>query len=432
MSAISFQYPLVFEQSPACKKLSEAKTVEYVLEAYKPATGASPQPVLAGRWVAAPKIDLNHYTCKSVVDWVEVAIETLGEHQSVNVQRYLKRALMNTESQSSVHVSGPERESFYQGSFFHIRIQQPEPDELYKLLESLCCKYLHRSLTPEELTISGIEVSVDFYACGSEHLDEENHNLRRWQLQDVLTRHIRPAPVFTELDRCSPRYFKSNKGGKSADFWIRKIAPEPGKRLSRYGLSDKEYSALRLEAHTCPALDVTSYIGSHQSEGLLVRIMDKTSDQREAETGKALALPEKQRRTRIEVSMVGEDGMVGIPTAVGLATISDLYEFDFQRLRKPMFEFFLPTFDGDGRGSVPVPGSNVTESAVFSRSGVYGLDRAHRAIYVAKTQIASRCKHADKPVRLGKKGRLISYNDLNRKMDRSLKALGRRWSRAIP
>ncbi len=69
----------------------------------------------------------------------------------------------------------------------------------------------------------------------------------------------------------------------------------------------------------------------------------------------------------------------------------------------------------------------VTEIEVFRRSGAYGLDRLHRAIEAVTSRQYERGKTHRKPVKLRNKGRLVSWNEMNRKIDRALTKLGRDW-----
>lgn len=113
--------------------------------------------------------------------------------------------------------------------------------------------------------------------------------------------------------------------------------------------------------------------------------------------------------------------------AVGVETIGNLFSFEFQGIRKPIFEFFLPTFHaGDEMASLPFP-VKITECKVFERSGVYGLDRTHRSIQEINLARYRNREISDKPQALGAKGRLLSYTELNSKVDRALRKLSRDW-----
>ncbi|MBO9395826.1 hypothetical protein J7400_03975 [Shimia sp. R9_2] len=139
-------------------------------------------------------------------------------------------------------------------------------------------------------------------------------------------------------------------------------------------------------------------------------------------------MPEEDWRARIEVSLLAEDKTTGVPAALGVDTLRDLIGFRFRDIRKPMFEFFVPTFDGDGTAAIPGLGTKVSEYEAFRRGGVYGLDRLLRSLHVTATQtdlLADGHLHAHP---LGKKGKLVSYVDLNSKLDRALKALEKRWA----
>lgn len=117
---------------------------------------------------------------------------------------------------------------------------------------------------------------------------------------------------------------------------------------------------------------MTYYVGANQV-GILLRIMDKCSDRRDPSRDTRDALPEDDWRARIEVSLLAEGGEVGVPAALGVDTLNDLIGFRFRDIRKPMFEFFVPTFDGDGTGVISGLGTKVSEFEAFRRGGATAL-----------------------------------------------------------
>ncbi|WP_146227694.1 hypothetical protein [Pelagimonas varians] len=229
----------------------------------------------------------------------------------------------------------------------------------------------------------------------------------------------------TELQKCSPRFFGSKH--KQVEFVVRQTIPKLGSKLASAGIRDKSASALILSAYHPPQLDMTYYVGSNQ-QSVLLRIMDKTSDRRDPGKSVAGKLPENHWRARIEVSLLEENGLFGIPRALGIHSLQDLFRYKFREIRKLIFEFYLPTFEGDGTAKFHEIGTGVFELETFRRGGVYGLDRLHRSLTLAATQTELFDENSYHTQKLGKKGRLVSYPNLNRKVDRALKALETQWT----
>lgn len=69
--------------------------------AYEPHTvadgGPGKQPILAGRDVMRPRIDLNDYRCSAVLDRIEIRLETPRRHQALNIHRKPRPTFFGTE-----------------------------------------------------------------------------------------------------------------------------------------------------------------------------------------------------------------------------------------------------------------------------------------------------------------------------------------------
>ncbi|MDU8946340.1 hypothetical protein [Ovoidimarina sediminis] len=375
-----------------------------------------------------PVLDLNRYHCSAVIDWLEFRFCTFTEHQSLNVQKVAARFLGELGARSTVFVSGPERQPGYQGSDFLVRVQDPQPRRFYLFLEALHDRYAARADDVGKVQISGVEVAVDFRVADTGSISPAERDHLRWQMTEVLRRHIRPEPVLTDLDRNWPRYYTEKQARHTAQYWVDTKLRAPSALLHRatlLGLDGRVAAPLSLEAHNQPPLDLTSYIGAKEAP-IMLRIMDKISDRRDPEKKCSVPLEAEHKRSRIEVSLKGDWDKIGGAGAVGLQTIGDLYGYDFKQHRKPLFEFFLPTVDLAASGRLPPPAS-LSEMEAFQRTGVYGLDRVHRALASIHHAEWAKKRRSTRPVRLGKKGRLLSYVELNQKVDRALRSLSRRW-----
>lgn len=422
--------PLAFQTPIASSVSFDAPHLEYEKRPYRPAEGRRPQQVLLGRTILTPAINLNDYRCSAVIDWLEFRLNTASEHQSLNVQKFAQSVLAAVSSGSTVFVSGPDRRPRYQGHHFLFRVQDPQPRGFFHLLEELQKRYETLSHDPRSITISGVEISVDFRVAATEAKSADEKALIRLRMSEVLRRHIRPEPVLSDHERHWPRFYAERLGKHSAQFWVdtklRKASALESK-LRSLGLDSRKATALSLDAHHQPPVDLASYIGAKESP-IMLRIMDKISDRRDPDKKCSVPLEDADRRSRIEITLKGGWDESGGAGAVGLQHVGDLYGFDFKKYRKPFFEFFLPTIDLENSGRLPEPApTSLTEPEIFQRTGVYGLDRVHRILDEIHLEEWKRRIRKTRHMPLGKKGRLVSYVELNQKVDRALKGLSRHW-----
>lgn len=424
---------LAFNVAQNWPALMDAPSIHYAGQPYVSSTGSRPQPLLADRTLYRPTLNLNDYTCDAVIDWIDIRLETTRRHQAVNMQRAVMQMLRDIGSNSTVHVSSPWRQNRHIGSDFIIRIQQPLPHELAELLKRVLARYAPGTSTIADLKIAGLEVSLDFYVVAGKEMTQDTQNLLRWRMTDALRRHLRPNPVLTEQDRCDPRFYPSKDGKDTTQFLVGLKEPKPtgnaAAEMIRLGITRRDKAALYLGNHHQPPVDATSYVGA-ENFPVMLRVMDKTTDRRDPTDDKALNLPSSQMRSRVEVTLKEERDGYDCLSAVGLTNLADLYGYKFQEIRKTFFEFFLPTFgDGTGVNSLPF-GIAASERDIFTRSGVYGLDRFHRAVEAIRKKQFENREIATKPAHLGDKGRLVSYTEMNQKTARALQALSNEWSNA--
>ncbi len=377
-------------------------------------------------------MDLDDYRCKAVLDWIEVQIDTLGKHQAINMQRFAKTLLEDMGAATSVYVSGPTRGSGYIGSSFIVRVQQPEARSFVALCKELVRKYDPGRKTVEDLPVVGIEVSVDFYVKNHKSLGLDAQNLLRWQMTEVLKRHLKPGRALTERESSHPRFFTGTTGAGSAKLLVandtRRASAKQRAEINRLNLPESVLAPLRIGAHSQAPIDTTSYIGQKDS-AVMLRVMDKTTDQRDPSISTAVDLPPADRRSRIEVTLFKRADEVGGPAAVGLEALQDLFGYSFKPLRKLVFEFFNPTINHRDETSEPPFSVNFTELDVFRLSGVYGLDRAQRSIAAIGQQRYRKKEIRIKPAAIGSKGKTVSFVGLNRKIDRALVRLSKDWMR---
>ena len=187
-------------------------------------------------------------------------------------------------SASSVFVSGLNRTERYLGSEFILRIQQPKPHELIAFCQKLAMKYAPDLGSVWDMPITGIEVSVDFYVKSNGTLSEDAQNLLRWQMTEVLQRHLKPGKALTEMDSNHPRFFlKTNGNGSSKPLVGKATTRATSKQLAeieRLGLHEDVLTPLRTGAHSQAPIDTTYYIGQKGS-AVMLRVMDKITDKRD-------------------------------------------------------------------------------------------------------------------------------------------------------
>lgn len=100
--------PLTFSRSHKGCAPGHSPSQFYDVVPYAPSGGPQAQALLRDRLVASPRIDLNDYSAKAVIDWVKLKAQTPGYHQAINMQRRLAEILKDGGESSSVFVGGPD------------------------------------------------------------------------------------------------------------------------------------------------------------------------------------------------------------------------------------------------------------------------------------------------------------------------------------
>lgn len=245
--------------------------------AYEPYTvadgGPRKQPILAGRDVMRPRIDLNDYRCSAVLDWIEIRLEMPGRHQALNIHRKAQEILRSQGSSSTLFVCGPEHQNRYNGQRFILRIQQPQAHHLVRFLKALIAEYAPKTPAVADLVIAGFELSVDFYIKPMYRQSQAASDLLPYRMVDVLRRHLRPASILTEAEACNPRLFTNDGGNPSATFLVeQKKAHASGTLLAdamRLGCDINDLIPMRITAHNPMPVDTTSYIGARNHPVML-------------------------------------------------------------------------------------------------------------------------------------------------------------------
>lgn len=357
---------------------------------------------LEARYALTPVLDLSRYTCSAVIDWLKLRVHLKRPTQFMAIQRTIQPMTMGRRC----YVDGPD---LYAGVVFDIKIQEPQLSRVIAALVAID----DRMGLAAETEIVGIEVSVDFIPRDHSQTDRE-------LIVAVLGRHIRVSDALLVHKRDRPRCVWNSSGV------IGSLFP-----TTADAVTNVEILPLASDGD-CPAyVDATYYIGRKDGP-LMYRIMDKILDSQDPSKGTFVSLPPEKCRARIEVMLTGSE-----LHDAGLRRFSDLRSYSFSRLQRRFMQFALPTFSGKGSGaSFPQLLRKWLDDqrlVKFALTGIVGLHAYDRAWDIQKSRqraslrktgikVGPRARHGK-----GKMLELVSYSDLNRRVQIALRHLGGRW-----
>lgn len=380
---------------------------------------------LCGRLFLEPDLRLDEYEFSARFDWIDIALATPGEHQAVNIQQWLAKENRTIPGFSAVYVSGPDgKRARYQGKTFRIRLHDPDPRHLPKILSDLCRKYGCVIRSPDEIRVHGLEIAVDVYPKRRSDYDPAARALRRLRMGEVLRKHLQIPDAF-DAGRDKPRFVYGHDRSPKTQALIAMHGVR-GSRTVRAALKERGAKAslgrmLDAAAHHQPFSDATFYVGEAEGE-VLLRIMDKISDHRRSESDYE-ALTTKRCRARIELRLQESDWDArDCVAAFGMGTLGALATSKLNRFG-PMFRFTLPTLAYDEAcPDRPDP----LELEIFSRSGWYGLQQAQEI----RAQIQSERKERRSLKDRGfSRGRGRAFIALNQRVEKALRRYGEAWKR---
>ncbi|MGR3496576.1 hypothetical protein [Citreimonas sp.] len=159
---------------------------EHLFLGYRILPDPGVQPRLCGRLFLEPDLRLDEYEFSARFDWIDIAVTTPGEHQALNVQRWLAAESKTIPGFSTCYVSGPDRKrKRYQGRAFCIRLHDPDPRHLPKILLHLCRKYTCVTRSPDEIRVHALEIAVDVYPKRRADYDPAARTLRRLRMVEA-------------------------------------------------------------------------------------------------------------------------------------------------------------------------------------------------------------------------------------------------------
>lgn len=196
--------PLLF-QNPAYHRGVDP---EHLHLPYRVEPAATKQPLHRGRLLLTPDIDLNDYRWSAVVDWIELAFFTYGRHQARNMWKKLDHELEQIGGAEGIFVSGqdPERSKRYIGRDFVLRIQDPDPERLKTVMNTVHRIYDVEPIEDGPFLIYGIEISMDFYPRRPSALTEHERAVRRMRMTELLRKHLHVHPEFWKEWTDEPRF----------------------------------------------------------------------------------------------------------------------------------------------------------------------------------------------------------------------------------
>lgn len=265
------------------------------------------QPRLKGRVSLRPNVNLNSFTARAVIDWLDICFTTGRKTQAKWINACIKKAT------GLSCFADPLNQCSCQT--YVTRFQEPNLKLVFDAVDAIRSDMGING----DVLLAGIEISIDFTPKVPGDDDE------RARLMAMLVRHFMPAGDILSEDRDRPRFT-----WKKGDDGTKAILPIPkGERK----LNPLLFNGNDLQ----PYVDATVYYGKKEGSRFW-RIMDKVVDKQNPKAKTANALADAEKRVRIEVCLRGEELQ-----KLGLNTLDDLHGFKFTKLN-PCFRFLQPTF----------------------------------------------------------------------------------------
>ncbi|MER9022413.1 hypothetical protein NKI01_07550 [Mesorhizobium sp. M0815] len=367
---------------------------QVVLE-YSAAPTTATQRRLAGKTVVHPVIDLGDYTCRAVIDWVE--IDFWFEHRT---QFRFVRDVLSPIIGRQPYVEPLDPEPGNVSTEFRVKFQEPTLDLLGQ-----CERALDREFALQMYgVIHSIEISLDF-----KPVTPSSDKLGR--MVGVLARHLFPDRDFMTVGLDRPRFLRGR--GKEPTFIM--------------GANN----LLSSHADRPAPVDATFWIGRKDGQ-VSWRVMEKLIDNQNIGAGTWDDLPLSEHRARIEVTLDRRE-------LIGLAVnnLHDLRRFKFAKLQGRYFQFVVPTFENQfGDKHAAHRALEVDRWRRFLNAGVVGViamegarklfrDNARPAL---KEFLRAKGQKVRPTTRVGSgpSGSFLAYETLNGRAAMALEKLGHR------
>jgi len=231
---------------------------------------------LDGRWLLQPDIDLSKFTCRAVIDWVEINFETVLPTRILELRRLMAPVFGGRKPycvpMQDSDTTLPRLERFRRKShLFVLRVQEPDFAQIAAALIAIARRY-QLSADPR---IPAIEVSIDFTPKTPCDWD-------RLAMVLVLGRHL--LPTAHDVISCKADRERFSWGDKKFDTVSFGTDQE---RINR------DVLPLSLTGDQAPFADATLYIGA-KSGPVMWRIMDKVIDRQNRGKGGGYSPPTRE------------------------------------------------------------------------------------------------------------------------------------------
>lgn len=355
------------------------------------------------RVLLQPQIDLKAYTCRAVIDWVDIRFQTVEHTQWRWIKHYVDRAIGE-----KIYVEKKKLDDDGKYREFRVRIQEPATKDLLLAENAVRAKWDLRQ--PAEIV--GLEVSIDFTPR------KPSKEALALMFGVLVRSHLPSRNVIDEpLDR--PR-FAWGKSKKTTAYVLGYNRRHP----------DRSDEFLLDPAKDRPATTDSTYYAGAEGSRSSWRTMIKLLDKQNIATGTREVLPDDRQRVRIEVT-VDQGELEGM----GIRTIQDLASFKFQRFQGRYFRFALPTFpDTSTQSSWTPPRKLRWERRMqrFLNAGVVGLEAWDNAWRRQKKQIRKEARASHIPLGettsslVGKSSTLLDYSDVTKRAIQALRHIDAR------
>lgn len=363
---------------------------------------------LKDRYGLVPEIDLSVYTCRAVIDWLDLRIRTAAATQ----WKWVKKEIEDTIGGNPWVVDVPDEDQA-RGQSFRIRFQEPELGLIMKAMVAIDARW---TLT-DRPELVGLEISIDM--TPRVYSEESLASI----FAVIARTHLPSRDVIAEpTDR--PRFVANDSVGAGVTKHVLPL------RKDNRGIDDQLLTETGKDV--AATTDSTYYAGAKDSP-LAWRLMTKRIDQQNKATGTVRELPDDEIRVRLEVTILEPE-----LASVELHKLDDLVGFSFQTLQGSYFRFRLPTFkiaEAAGRPHLVAVRQELERKrlAKFLTAGVVGLEAmdAARKRIVKTMRKRSRTDRTDRnpPRRL--RSSMTSYEELTKKVAQALRHLGERQRKSV-
>ncbi|MGR9385184.1 hypothetical protein [Rhizobium leguminosarum] len=365
---------------------------------------------LRGRYALRPTIDIGRFKTRAVIDWLALGFLLERPTQFWWIQAEI--AGLFGRAPFVGNVLGKERDS---SVGFDVTFQEPDIATVLKAVAAIESRF---GLGMEPI-VRGVEISVDFRPVVPSALD-------RAKMARVLMNHLLVEPDVISNLRDRPRTVWGRGKDKVTRliYDSRHLTAEENKRF-----------LIETDRDRAPFTDGTFELGAKEA-GVRWRVMDKIIDRQNVQAGTFIALDEKSKRARIEVTLDRPE-----VADLGVMFLSDLKKLNFSKLQGRYFRFFLPTFSRQaelrpGARSALTAWRDRQRALKFSKTGSIGLKAMDEAFAEQWTELKRQALpdmhgrglrlQRTARVGIGSAGSFAAYEDLNERVLTALRNLGKR------